>query len=257
MSDRVQKILSQYGIASRRQAEQMILDGRVKVNGKIVTLGQTMDITQDQLLVDGRWIKSRSRPTPLYFLIHKPKGVIATCSDPENRRTVLDLLPERLRQGQGLHPVGRLDIDSTGALLLTNDGELTVHLTHPRYHLPKTYHVWVKGHPNESCLDQWRNGVYLAGQKTLPATVKVLQRQGDETLLEIVLVEGKNRQIRRVAESLGLLVNSLHRIAIGDLYLGNLPRGQYRELTKAERTSLQKWVHSSTTVPSSIQEYAV
>ncbi|PSO57904.1 MAG: pseudouridine synthase [Cyanobacteria bacterium QS_7_48_42] len=245
MTERVQKILSQWGIASRRQAEQMILAGRVQLNGSVVRLGQKADSTIDQLEVDGLPIKSGSRPQLVYLLLNKPAGVVSTCSDPRKRPTVIDLLSPKLRNGQGIHPVGRLDTQTTGALLLTNDGALTMHLTHPRYHLPKTYHVWVQNNPSESVLEKWRQGVVLAGKKTLPARVKVLKRHSNKTLLEIVLTEGRNRQIRRVAEQLGFKVIKLHRTAIGSIPLQPpdepvLHPGKYRFLKDGEIRSLKK-----------------
>ncbi|NES83202.1 MAG: rRNA pseudouridine synthase, partial [Moorea sp. SIO2B7] len=210
MVERVQKILSQWGIASRRQAEKMILAGRVRLNGNIVLLGQKADPSKDRLELDGRMIKISDRPQLIYLLLNKPSGVVSTCHDPRNRPTVLDLLPPQLQHGQGIHPVGRLDAESTGALILTNDGELTLTLTHPRYHLPKTYQVWVQGHPCESTLQVWRNGVILSGRKTLPAKVNIVKHSKEKTLLEIVLTEGRNRQIRRIANHLGFAVVNLH-----------------------------------------------
>ncbi|PNW46437.1 UNVERIFIED_CONTAM: pseudouridine synthase [Euhalothece sp. KZN 001] len=237
--ERVQKILSQWGVASRRQAEKMMIAGRVKINGKVAQLGQKINLEQDQITVDGKLISPKKRPRQLYILVNKPLGVVSTCRDTQNRKTVLDLLPNSLKNGQGLHPVGRLDINSTGALLLTNDGDLTLHLTHPRYHLPKTYEVWIKDNPPESVLEQWRNGVILDQKKTLPAAIKVLKRQREKTLLEIVLTEGRNRQIRRVAEQLGYPVLALHRSAIGALNLKTKDKllnesGNYRFLTAQE-----------------------
>ncbi|MGK7877933.1 MAG: pseudouridine synthase [Xenococcaceae cyanobacterium] len=239
MAQRVQKILSQWGIASRRQAEKMILAGRVRLNGSVVQLGQRADPTTDLLEVDGKAIKSANRPQSIYLLLNKPAGVVSTCHDPKNRPTVLDLLPAELQDGQGIHPVGRLDAESTGALLLTNDGALTLSLTHPRYHLPKTYHVWVQGHPPESVLQVWRQGVILLGKKTLPAQVKVLKRRSKQTLLQVVLTEGRNRQIRRIAKQLGFEVLKLHRTAIGSIQLQPpnepvLPSGHYRFLKDSE-----------------------
>ncbi len=256
MVERVQKILSQWGIASRRQAEAMIQDGRVRLNGAIAHLGQKADPTLDCLEVDGLVVNPTHRPDPLYLLMNKPIGYVSTCDDPWNRHTVLDLLPSSLRQGQGIHPVGRLDFDSTGALLLTNDGDLTFQLTHPRHAIAKTYHVWVSGYPAPATLEQWRRGVLLSDRpshgpedrrpdrredrQTLPARVKILKRDGDEaTLLEVVLREGRNRQIRRVAEQLGHPVLGLHRVAIGSICLHAdedqpLASGAYRTLTAAE-----------------------
>ena len=238
MAQRVQKILSQWGIASRRQAEQMILAGRVQLNGVVVQLGQTADPNTDRLEVDGKLIRTGDRPQLVYLLLNKPKGVISTCSDPQQRQTVLDLLPAHLQKKQGIHPVGRLDRDSTGALLLTNDGELTQRLTHPRYHLDKTYRVWVGGYPTESDLQRWREGIDLDG-KTLPAQVEVLERRKEQTLLHIVLQEGRNRQIRRVAQQFGLEVLKLHRSAIGSIQLRRanqpaLPSSHYRSLSGQE-----------------------
>ncbi|MBR8829156.1 MAG: rRNA pseudouridine synthase [Gomphosphaeria aponina SAG 52.96 = DSM 107014] len=237
MKERVQKILSQWGISSRREAEKMILAGRVKLNGKLVELGQTADPRKDRLQVDGVVIKHR--PQTIYLLLNKPAGVVSTCRDPQNRSTVLDLLPSELRTGQGLHPVGRLDGASTGALLLTNDGELTMRLTHPRYHLPKTYEVWVQGHPSATVLKTWREGVMLLGKLTLPAEVQVIHRTTEKTLLKVVMTEGRNRQIRQLAEQLGYEVIKLHRTAIDAIQLQPpkapmLPSGHYRFLKEFE-----------------------
>ncbi|MCW6037525.1 rRNA pseudouridine synthase [Spirulina subsalsa FACHB-351] len=240
MPERVQKLISQWGIASRRQAETMILEGRVRLNGQVVHLGQKADPAEgDRLEVDGQLLHPQNRPQFVYLLLNKPKGVLCTCDDPQKRKTVLDLLPPRLGRNQGIHPVGRLDGDSTGAVLLTNDGDLTLRLTHPRYHLPKTYQVWVQGCPSATTLKQWRGGVLLADQWTLPAEINVLASYPQRTLLEIVLREGRNRQIRRVAEQLGHRVLELHRTAIGTLQLADpqqpdLPIGHYRSLTEQE-----------------------
>lgn len=241
MTERLQKILSQWGVASRRQAEQMILAGRVRLNGAVVVqLGQKADPAVDRIEVDGKLIRAQNRPKLLYLLLHKPAGVVSTCSDPQGRDTVLDLLPSEM-QHLGLHPVGRLDAASTGALLLTNDGALTVHLTHPRHAVAKTYHVWVQGHPGETVLQQWRQGVLLEGRMTRPAQVQVLDAsQSDATLLKIVLQEGRNRQIRRVAAQLGFPVKRLHRVAIGSIHLGALEKGGYRTLSSAEVDALWK-----------------
>jgi 23S rRNA pseudouridine2605 synthase len=235
MDERLQKILSQWGIASRRHAEQMIVEGRVQLNGTIARLGQRANPNRDQIRVDGRLIRSSDRPHSVYLLLHKPAGVVTTCRDPRRRLTVLDLLPESLKN-YGLHPVGRLDADSTGALLLTNDGEVTFWLTHPRHAIAKTYHVLVRGHPSISVLQSWRQGVMLSGKQTLPADVEILrhQRENDCTLLRVVLREGRNRQIRRIASQIGHPVLQLQRIAIGQITLGKLPVGHYRRLTHEE-----------------------
>lgn len=263
MEERVQKILSQWGIASRREAEKMIEAGRVRLNGTVVYLGQRANPDVDSLEVDGKPIESHNRPESIYLLLNKPVGVVSTCRDSRKRRTILDLLPKRLSQGQGLHPVGRLDAESTGAILLTNDGTLTFHLTHPRYHVPKTYRVWVQDHPPESVLQLWRQGVDLLGKKTKPAQVRVLERTRENTLLEIVLTEGRNRQIRRVAELLSYPVIHLHRTAIGPIQLKpddepELPSGHYRFLKDFEIRFLKNQVHlTSINEPADIKEYSV
>ena len=245
MLERVQKLLSQWGIASRRQAEQMILEGRVRLNGEIAHLGQKADPLVDRVEVDGSWVQSADRPAGITLLLNKPAGVVCTCFDPQHRTTVMDLLPQEVQHGQGVHPVGRLDVESTGALLLTNDGELTFKLTHPRYHVAKTYQVLVEGSPSLTVLQQWRQGVLLAGRKTWPAVVKVLHRTVDYTQLEIILNEGRNRQIRRVADQLGHPVLSLHRSAIGSIQLESLSSpilssGSYRVLKDFEITLLKQ-----------------
>jgi len=270
MEERVQKILSQWGVASRRQAEKMIESGKVRLNGTVAHLGQKANPEIDLIEVDGKLLGSCDRPQFIYLLLNKPVGVISTCRDfsnchtlLKNRITVLDLLPDNLSQGQGIHPVGRLDADSTGALLLTNDGTVTFHLTHPRHHVPKTYHVWVQGHPPKSVLEAWRQGVDLLGKKTLPAQVRVLKRGREETLLEIVLTQGRNRQIRRVAELLSYPVIHLHRTGIGPIQL-QLPgepvltSGHYRYLQDFEIRFLQNRVHlTSVNVPADIKEYSI
>lgn len=244
MEERLQKILSQWGIASRREAEAMILAGRVRCNGTVVELGQKADPQLDAIAVDGKLIQPTHRPDLLYLLLHKPVGVVSTCDDPQGRPTVMHLLPSELRVGKGIHPVGRLDVDSTGAILLTNDGELTFALTHPRHSIPKTYHVWVQGHPPQSVLQQWRQGVVLDDRKTRPAQVRVIKSSSSQTCLEIILKEGRNRQIRRIAQQLGYPVVQLHRTAIGSIQLQPLgepplPRGCYRHLKDYELAFLQ------------------
>lgn len=239
MAERVQKVLSQWGIASRRKAEKMILAGRIKINGQVASLGDKVDLTVDVLHVDGKTIKRSSRPELIYLLLNKPVGVVSTCYDPQNRSTIIDLLPENLRQGKGIHPVGRLDFASSGALILTNDGELTLGLTHPRYHLPKTYLVELDRPPTKKDLTFWRKGVMLDGRKTLPAKIRPIQLNQGGTTIEIVLTEGRNRQIRRVAESLGYQVQKLHRTAIDSITIHShgrlkLLQGKYRHLDQTE-----------------------
>ncbi|MGC9504379.1 pseudouridine synthase [Baaleninema sp.] len=264
MEERLQKLLSRWGIASRRRAETLIRDGRVCVNGQTAELGTKADPERDRVQLDGRLVSPQNRPAPLYLLLNKPIGVVSTCDDPQGRTIVLDLLPDAIAQGQGLHPVGRLDADSTGALLLTNDGDLTFRLTHPRYHIAKTYRVWVRGYPPESALKAWRRGVLLDGRPTLPARVRVLKRDhaNGRTQLETVLTEGRNRQIRRVAEQLGYPVEGLHRTAIGPVQLNAsaeevLPPGGYRALQPSELKALRTQLDlKSVLVRSNLKEHS-
>ncbi|MBE9107672.1 rRNA pseudouridine synthase [Nostoc cf. edaphicum LEGE 07299] len=244
MEVRLQKILAQWGIASRREAEKMIRQSRVRINGVLAHLGQKVDPETDAIAIDGKAVSEKQRPALIYLLLHKPAGVVSTCYDPHRRTTVLDLLPKELREGSGIHPVGRLDADSTGALILTNDGELTFGLTHPRHSISKTYHVLVKGHPPETVLQTWRQGVMLEGRKTRAAKVRLIERRTEESVLEIVLQEGRNRQIRRIAQQLGYPVIKLHRTAIGPIQLQTpkqpfLSEGKYRSLKDREIHFLQ------------------
>ncbi|QSJ17253.1 rRNA pseudouridine synthase [Nostoc sp. UHCC 0702] len=247
METRLQKVIAQWGIASRREAEEMIRRSRVRINGVLAHLGQKVDPQRDTITVDGKLVSPQQRPSLIYLLLHKPAGVVSTCYDPQGRKTVLDLLPKELREGTGIHPVGRLDAESTGALILTNDGDLTFGLTHPRHSIPKTYLVLVKGHPSQVALEMWRQGVILDGRKTLPARVDLIESCTVNSRLEIVLQEGRNRQIRRVAEQLGYPVIKLHRTAIGPIQLQMsktrfLSEGNYRALEEYEIRFLQKQI---------------
>ena len=243
MEERLQKLLAQRGVASRRHSEQLIAAGKVRVNGQVAVLGQKANPEVDQIEVEGKFLELQP-PEPLYVLMHKPAGVVTTCDDPWGRPTVLDLLPPEYRS---LHPVGRLDAQTTGALLLTNDGELTFHLTHPTHHVSKTYEATVRGNPAPETLDQWRSSVELEGRWTRPAKVRVLRsfdKKRNETLLEIVLQEGRKRQIRLIAKALGHPVIQLHRTQIGALSLADsggspLLQGQHRRLTALEIRPLQ------------------
>jgi pseudouridine synthase len=247
-AERLQKLIAAAGLCSRRQAERLLREGRVEVNGRPARLGDQADPTRDRVNVDGRPL--RAAPAPLTLLINKPTGVLCTCHDPQGRRTVLDLLPEELRCGKGLHPVGRLDADSRGALLLSNDGDLTLRLTHPRYGHRKTYRVWVEGRPDGATLQRWRDGVTLDGRPGMPVALRLLHSgqgaarrnggRGMASLLELEMGEGRNRQIRRTAELLGHPVLDLQRRAIGSLRLGGLPEGQWRMLSRRELHD-QQW----------------
>ena len=208
----------------------MLRQKRVCVNGKLSQLGDQADPELDSIVVDGKPLADRDPARVL--LLNKPRGVISSCKDPQGRTTVLDLIPVSLRHG--LHPVGRLDGESHGALLLSNHGALTLQLTHPRYTHSKTYMVWVRGRPTSRTLRHWRDGVMLLGQPTQPAKVGVVRHSQDRSLLQIVLREGRNRQIRRIAELLGHPVLDLQRTEIAGLKLGSLPVGQWRQLKKGE-----------------------
>ena len=231
-AERLQKLIAAAGLCSRRRAEELLRQGRVQVNGAIAGLGDRADPGQDAIAVDGRPLRAAARP--LLLLLNKPTGVVSSCRDPRGRTTVLDLLPKALRQGQGLHPVGRLDADSRGALLLTNQGELTLRLSHPRYGHRKTYRVWVAGQPDGEQLARWAAGVPLEEGPSAPVGVSVLRRQPDRCLLELEMGEGRNRQIRRTAALLGHPVLDLQRVAIGPLLLADLPEGQWRHLDRRE-----------------------
>ena len=228
---RLQKWLAHCGFGSRRACEQLIQQGRVAVNGAPATLGMKVDPTRDAITVDGKPVQP-PQGAPMYLMLHKPRGYVTTCKDPHAPRTVMELLKDAPAP---VFPVGRLDADSEGLLLFTNDGAFANRIMHPRYKLPKTYRVWVAGNPSERALRQLREGVPLDDGITAPAQVKRLRAERDRTLLEIVLHEGRKRQIRRMCQAVGHPVQRLVRIAIGDLRLPrDLPPGQWRTLTDAE-----------------------
>ena len=230
--DRVQKILSQAGIASRRAGEQLMLDGRVTVNGTTVrSLGTKADAAHDDIRVDGRRIRIVARHR--YLLLNKPRGYLTTRSDPQRRPTVLDLL-HGVREY--VYPVGRLDSDSEGLLLLTNDGELANRLTHPRHGVSRVYEARVLGVPDAHDVNLLSRGVVIDGRRTAPAAVRIrtAERDGTAASLVISLREGRNRQVRRMCESIGHPVTHLRRVAIGPIKDAKLKPGQWRELTAQE-----------------------
>jgi 23S rRNA pseudouridine2605 synthase len=234
MEQRLQKVMAQAGIGSRRACEDIIRHGRVEVDGRIATLGQKVDPARQRIVVDGQPLNN---PEPLvYIAINKPRGVLAVSQDDRGRRTVRDLIP---LPGH-LFPVGRLDATSEGLVLLTNDGELTNRLTHPRHEHAKEYKVSVAGHPSERTLEKWRQGVFLDGKRTAPAKVSVIRRQRDNTWLRVVLREGRKRQIRRVASLLGHPVLRLIRERIGPLKLERLEPGGWRHLSRGEVAALRR-----------------
>ncbi|MEB3312742.1 MAG: pseudouridine synthase [Cyanobacteriota bacterium] len=232
--ERLQKLIAQHGVASRREAEAWIKQGRVTVNGQPAHLGQRADLRHDQVAIDDRPLRPEQRPKSHYLVLHKPLGMVSTCHDPEGRPTILEVLPDHL-QDLGLHPVGRLDAYSTGALLITNDGDFTYRLTHPKHDIAKVYRVRLEGSPSPQALAAWQRGIDLNGRLTRPAQVKRIgQPDAYTSVLEITLWEGRNRQIRRMAAAFGYRVISLHRLAVGAVWLGNLSCGEYRPLTKVE-----------------------
>jgi 23S rRNA pseudouridine2605 synthase len=232
--ERLQKLLSMAGVASRRAAEELITQGRVEVNGEVVrTLGSKADPQSDVLKVDGRRLRFDIRPR--YILLNKPKNVVTTRKDPERRRTVIELL-KGVREY--VYPVGRLDYDSEGLLLLTSDGELAAQLTHPRHAVERVYEAIVAGVPADEDLDKLRRGIFLEGSRTLPAIVKrsgsVKSGRQELSRLTITLQEGRNRQVRRMCASIGHPVRKLTRIRMGPITLGALRPGQWRDLTDRE-----------------------
>lgn len=232
--ERLQKALAHAGVASRRHAEQLITAGRVQVNGQVVTtLGARVEPT-DVVTVDGRAI---SAPEALrYYVTYKPVGVVTTVSDPEGRPTVLGLVPS----GERVYPVGRLDADSEGLLLLTNDGELANRLIRPRFGVEKEYHVFVVGDPSDATLSHLSEGVMLDDGFTAPARVRRLRVHSDGTWLSITLHEGRKRQIRRMCGAVGHPVRRIVRVRIGPIRLDQLEPGAARELTGAELSSLRR-----------------
>jgi 23S rRNA pseudouridine2605 synthase len=245
---RLQKLLSQAGIASRRAAEKLIAEGRVSVNGVTVReMGTKADPASDDVRVDGVRIKGAQRHR--YILLNKPVGFVSTRSDPQRRATVMDLL-EGVREY--VYPVGRLDYDTEGLLLLTNDGELAAQLTHPSHGVDRTYEARVAGIPDEEALQRLRQGIPLDGRRTAPADVALLTRSRpaldrqssanrgrDESLLRMTIREGRNRQVRRMCEAVGHPVRALKRIRIGSLQDRRLKPGQWRELTADEVRALR------------------
>jgi pseudouridine synthase len=239
MEERLQKLMARAGIGSRRQSEILIADGRVTINGRVAQLGDRADPLQDTILLDGQPVKVPN-DRPVYVALNKPRGVISSLEDEldEGRTTVRDLVP--LDAALHIYPVGRLDRPSEGLILMTNDGELAHRLTHPRYGHEKVYEVTVEGQMPEKILDQWRRGVMLDGRITTPAPIEVLERTTEQTRLRIILREGRKRQIRRVAASLGHPVRQLIRQRIGPIELGELKTGSWRYLTDREVAELRR-----------------
>jgi pseudouridine synthase len=237
-TERLQKFLSRAGVASRRAAEEMIRAGRVSVNGLVVVeMGAKVDPGRDVVLVDGLRVKGAAAPVTV--MLHKPSGYVSTRRDPLGRRVVMELLGEGLR-GR-LYPVGRLDYDATGLLLLTNDGDLAHRLMHPRYQVPRTYRVTVTGEVSRETLRQLTAGVEIDDREVASA-VAVRKRQEDKTVLELTVWEGRYHLVKRLLEKVGHPVLKLKRLAFGPLQLGRLTRGVYRMLTADEVVALKEAV---------------
>ena len=236
-TEKLQKVLARLGIASRRAAEEMILEGRVQVNDEIATLGQRVTSTTDLVVVDG--VRISIKPDLVYYLLYKPTDVISTASDPQGRKTVVDLVPDKPR----VFPVGRLDRETEGLLLLTNDGEMTHRLTHPSFGIPKEYFVSVSGKVSRSALRSLREGVELEDGKTAPAKVSEVEKG----LLRIVIHEGRNRQVRRMCAKVGHPVNRLIRTRIGPITDRKLAPGTWRTLTIEEIRNLERAIADTET----------
>jgi pseudouridine synthase len=231
MKERVQKLMARADIGSRRACEQMILDGRVSINGKPATLGDQADPDTDDVRVDGTRLKLSSYK-PRYYVVNKPKNVLSVTIAPKDdeRQTIRELVPV---EGH-LFVIGRLDAESEGMMVLTNDGEIAHKLAHPSFEHTKTYKVTLYGHPTEDVLRQWEEGVWIDGKKTARCYVRVMEKTPKMTTLRIVMIEGRKRQIRRIASQLGYPVNRLVRTHIGQLGLGTLVKGAWYQLTEAE-----------------------
>lgn len=234
MKERIQKILSARGVCSRRQAEQMILAGRITCNGVTCALGQTADPDVDRILVDGKPLPSAG--AYIYIMLHKPKGYVTTVSDEKGRKNVAMLVEDC---GTRVYPVGRLDMDSEGLLLFTNDGEFANYMMHPSHMVEKTYRVEVNGF-SEQNLKLLKTPIYLDGYRIKSPDVRLICANGEQATMEITIHEGRNRQVRRMCAKAGMQVKRLIRVREGNLTLGNLPAGKWRYLTKKEMGDLQK-----------------
>lgn len=225
---RLNKYLADCGVASRRACDKLISEGSVRVNGKVATLGTEVNEANDSVMVNGRRVTLSKKN--YYIMLHKPKGYVTTVSDELGRKTVMDLINVKAR----IYPVGRLDYDTEGLLLLTSDGDLANLLTRPSSNVSKTYIARVSGQVTESELNKLRSGVIIDGKKTLPAQVSILEKDDHNTRLQISITEGRNRQIKKMCESVGHEVEFLKRVAIGELRLGGLTRSKWRYLTDKE-----------------------
>jgi len=233
---RLQNIISDSDLFSRRKAEVLRKQARVILKGKGAILGEKADPLSDHILVEGRDLPKKLNHK--VFLLNKPYGVISSCQDNHGRKIILSLIPSHLRLG--MHPMGRLDFDSRGAILLTNNGDLTVRLTHPRYSHTKTYLVWISGQPSQSKLDYWRRGILLDDKMSIPAKIEVLDKVNGKTLLKVLLKESRNRQVRKIANIIGHPIQDSQRTSISNINLNGLQEGKWRELKTEKWISLIK-----------------
>ena len=234
MTERLQKIISARGLASRRKAEEWIIQGRVTVNGVPAQLGDSADPETDEIQVDGRELPSIT--DSVYIMLNKPRGYVTTLADEKGRRKVSELVADC---GCRVYPVGRLDMDSEGLLLLTNDGEFANRLMHPKHEVEKTYDTWVTGYTTEGA-QALEKPIELDGYRIRPPKILVLQHDGDRAKIRITIHEGRNRQVRRMCQAAGMYVTRLRRIREGKLNLGDLPLGKWRYLTASEVQKLKK-----------------
>ena len=228
---RLQKMLADCGVASRRKSEELIRNGQVKVNGKVAEIGDKVDPYSDKVYVRGKRVTAAAKPKHRYIMLNKPRGYVTTMSDERGRKCIAELIEDIEER---VYPIGRLDKDSEGLLLLTNDGEFANHIMHPKKHVNKVYRVTVRPTITEEMVEKLQTGIVLDGRKTAPAQVRVVTKQEGRVVLEIVIREGRNRQIRRMCESLGLEVARLKRTQIGTVKLGGLKQGMYRDLSADE-----------------------
>ncbi len=229
-------MLANFGVTSRRKAEELIIEGRVLLNGEVVKeLGTKANPERDHIEVDGRIITGKVGPK-VYVLLNKPKSVISAVTDPEQRPVVIDFL-KKIRAR--VFPIGRLDYDAEGVILLTNDGELTNRLIHPKYKIEKKYHVKVRGIPNDKVIAKLRSGVYLDDGRTLPARVTFLRSTKENSWIEITVTEGRNRLIKRMCQRVGHPVQKLKRVEFAGIKIGKLKHGEFRRLTDREVARLK------------------
>lgn len=235
---RLQKFVAECGLMSRRAAEKEILAGNITVNGEAVEVGRVIDPARDKVRYKGRPVTKKRNSHKLYLMLNKPRGYVTTMSDDKDRKCVASLVKD---VGERVYPVGRLDYESEGMLILTNDGELANKLMHPKHHIPKTYNVRIEGNVTKEQLKTLNSEMEIDGYKIMPVETKVLRAKNGYTMLEMILKEGRNRQIRKMCEQVGLEITILRRVAVGDIEMTDLRAGKWRWLTKEEIEYLIKY----------------